>query len=235
MVCAIALAVVAVVVDGRRTDGHQPIRRALVGLITVQIAAVLLVAKHPSYTTTLYNYYWNDHYLMPALGLVGVMVGLVWILLSPLLLRARLGRTIVLIALVLFGLGQGATLRTVYGMLVRDRDLQIEVTNYAQKNFPNAKIAYFYRASSVPYALFFGDSGAGDHYQNKIASVYPDALHYSIFAKAFLTVGPGENETTLLFQGNPAMYRNYVAAQFPKKAKKLFGNEVEVLYEIEVR
>ena len=224
LVVAMLASMAAILVDRRRQDGSARTRRALAGLVVVQVLSVLLVARHPGDIPF-------DRYLLPALGLVGTSAALSWTLLAPILSRHRTAGACA--ALLVAGLAafQCNNFVSVYRNLEVQRDKQASVVAYVRAHIPDSTVVYVYRASNRGFALNFGNDSAGNYYTEEIARAFPNARVWNIWAGQY-ELGP-DTDAVQLFEGSPGTFDHMDWKRaLGKQAKPVFGNDLEELCEL---
>jgi hypothetical protein len=174
-VSALALLLKAVQWDKRR-------QRILLVLVIVQIAHLLLVAKHPS-----------SHYLIPAMGLAGINL----IILFDALRRKETtttfpGRAVLMavICLVLVVV-QGLAVKNLLGRLRAQEVKQRATFDKVQNEFKDALVVDYYTVSSPAYALQYGAEYSGNLYSSVLGKLYPQSYFYNPWTFRFFSfAGP---------------------------------------------
>jgi hypothetical protein len=176
LVAAIVATAVALVVARRLAASVPPrIARALAAVLIVEVGSILFVARHPS-----------NHYLAPALGLTGVAFALAYTVLADLLKHTRLAaRALVGTVLGAAIAGELLSMEAVRRDLARARDAHLEAVAEVKRRYPQANVLPFYRSSNPAYALHFGDSFAGLHFEREIDAVHPGSAFYNIWTREF--------------------------------------------------
>lgn len=152
------------------------------GVIIIQI---IMTVKHP-----------GVHYMLPAITLTALLNA---VLVTTLKQNPRVFRT---------GLGNGLFYAVIFAGIVHGsystKSWAIESADYfknetEQSNRINAvsgcSVISYYRASSIEYALSFGNEYSGFRYGKELSTMYPDALFYNIWSRMFhnyqIAVNPG--------------------------------------------
>ncbi|MEA2205890.1 MAG: hypothetical protein QOE77_2666 [Blastocatellia bacterium] len=170
----IAASVVLLLAKFGRTRLSGGRYRVLLAVTLAQVVEFVLVAKHPS-----------SHYLMPALGLVGVNLIVIAQLWRETTFSARI-RNVALAAICLVLLlvqvialrEQQAEMRT---LAARQRGAAEKIQN----EFRNVPVVDYYSASSPAYALKFGVEYSGNLYVSIMDELYPGSLFYNPWTQQF--------------------------------------------------
>lgn len=216
-------------------------RRVALALAAAQLGSLLLVARHPSDQALAPG----DHYLVPALTLVGVTWALAGRLLLPRLpplagrwLGAGRARALALVAGAALALALGAGLLRQHGHLEERRLAQLEAVAYRAAFHPHANVISHYRSSSPSYALAFGNGFAAGEYSALIAARHPRAISYNIWADALeawradaAVPGP-DGRVTFVLQGTPFAPGRLPSLRLPGRPVLAGGNQVEAVYEL---
>ncbi len=141
------------------------------GLVFTLSAQIILVANGP----------WARlHYLTPVLGLTGLLAVLSWrwpaMPLNPKLKLLSWGKITYLICI--FIMIMGITIH----QLPREMELAAAGVKYWQEahrfktdnHLVDTTTIYYYRSSSIPYALSFGNILARKHFSQQLSSLYPN-------------------------------------------------------------
>lgn len=208
----------------RHTGIQQGLRSSVLGLGVAQAASLLLVARHP-----------GPNYLAPALGLTGFTLALCAVTAWRAIACRNLRRGIALaLTAALCGLGLADTAH-LWRQTRAATCAQIEVVARAhQSKIPF--IMYYYRASSLAFALHFGNTYSGWAYSSRLAVLFPNTLYFDrwkqtlhAYRNPFLDRSGG-GRPVILMQGTPFTARQRSALPF--RTSLLFSNSVEALYEI---
>ncbi len=151
-------------------------RRALGAVLLGQAVQVLLVSKNPA-----------GRYLVPATALAGLSLALTWVLLTGGTGWARDRRRAVVAALLLvlpvaleLPRHRGELSRLRRGVEGR-RAIAAEITRLPAE----CKVAEFFRASSLPFALHFGNRVGSNIFGQELADLYPQELFYNYRRRGF--------------------------------------------------
>ena len=156
----LAVAVAAVLHGWARR--HETVHRAIVALLATSLTQLAIVAKHP----------YQPRYLVPALGLCGLLLALsLHALRAPGLGLRRPGTP--LVAILVIGIAahqiprflrRDAQLREATWCQTRARELAIA---------SGCRVVSFYRGSSPALALFQGDALAGSLFRERLNRLFP--------------------------------------------------------------
>jgi hypothetical protein len=149
-------------------------RRALLASLTMQVASLLVVARHPA-----------RHYMVPALVISGLTAAVTLHglrLLQPVAVRwARWGAVtlsfLLMLAAVRFAWGVPARMAG----LVDLRVSQLSVGAQLRELFPGARVVHYYPSSSPAYALHFGDMYTDAKWSRQVNDRYPRHLYYNLW------------------------------------------------------
>jgi hypothetical protein len=185
--------------------------------------------------------YRESRYLVPAIGLAGLNLILLHRLLNS--RRARRGFYLGLLLLTAAGLSAA------HGQIASLRATTLEqrrVARTAIDSFPDSVRVYCYGASSPYYALYFGNSFAGEIYGELLQRLSPEPARiyfYNNFRKSYHTfagsVPLGEilhQPGTVLYQSRPFTANDPIYA-WPSDVplKRVTGGRAEILYHMERR
>jgi hypothetical protein len=174
-VSALVLLLKAVQRDKRR-------HRLLAILVIVQIGQLLLVAKHPS-----------SHYLIPALGLAGINLIILFDVFRGKETTKGFPGVAVLFAAVCLAVVvvQGFAVKNLLGGLQAQEVKQRATFDKVQNEFKDAVVVDYYTASSPAYALEYGAEYSGNLYSSVLGTLYPHSYFYSPWTFRFFSfTGP---------------------------------------------
>jgi hypothetical protein len=162
-----------------RRDGSAPVvatRRALLASIAMQVASLLIVARHPS-----------RHYMFPALVMSGLTAAVVLHGLSAIGPSAprwsRWSALLVSALLVVAGIRLAAGLKEYRAWLKTQRAAQLEVVAELASAGEGQRVMHHYRSSSPAYALHFGDMYTDARWSSQIQALYPNHLYFNLWAQ----------------------------------------------------
>ncbi len=159
-----------------RGDGLGRFHRALGAVLLAQAAMILLVSKNPA-----------ARYMVPATALASLDLVLIWSLLDR-GGRARGWRRPIIAALLLAAPvalelpRHRQELRFLHNGVAGQREIAAEIDRLPA----DCTVATFFRASSLPYALYFGQRLQPRVFTDVLAELYPDQLFYSRFGRNFV-------------------------------------------------
>jgi hypothetical protein len=156
--------------------------KILLAVTLTQFLQFLIVAKHPS-----------SHYLIPAMGLMGVDLIVVFDAWRETSVTNRMRWTV--LAIICAGFGTVAIL----SLIKQHDELRTLATRQrgayqiTQNEFRGRRVVDYYSASSEPYALKFGVEYSGNLYVSTLQELYPGSLFYNPWTQQFSNfVGPVE-------------------------------------------
>jgi hypothetical protein len=201
-------------------------------LLSIVLVQLLLTLKHP-----------NIHYLIPSMGLCGllilVQVSLVAQILTPVLKPIILSS----IGLFAFGICVVAISPNIYNKILQKAEFnksyigEIQTINsLIQQKYPLCTHVRYYRSSDRAYALKFGNDFAANQFSQPLQSMYPNAVFYNIWSRKYESFNQELNLNTLLnekkcviFQGSP--FTQQRLQHMPNaKLEKIFEGQNEALY-----
>jgi len=155
--------------------------RFLIGIATVQLLAILMVAKH----------YHANHYLIPAISLTGIL----WIF-SILVIKELIGdkplvphaflAPVVLVVLLLFGISNRKYLSEAYHGYVITNEEYANVKGRLDSEFPGYLKTYYYPVSINPYsALRWGNVYSRQLHLDALNKLYPEGVFYDTRTNQF--------------------------------------------------
>lgn len=156
-----------------RDCGADYLFRILAACLAGQLLSVLLVAKHP-----------NQRYLVPALAFIGFNAGI--LLMHALMFFKNRKHLISLFFLVYFLLLVSPSFRypaTISTMKTRKAD-GLYLSSIARNDSSAIKV-FYYGASAISFALFFGNSYAGERFSAQLQSTYPANIFYDPWGQSF--------------------------------------------------
>ncbi|MDQ7783785.1 MAG: hypothetical protein RDU20_12960 [Desulfomonilaceae bacterium] len=150
------------------SDLHKALRRGLFAVTLAMAVQILVTAKHPLY-----------HYLVPALGLLGLSGALILGLLLE--RREQVGATsgagLFLTMLFLIAAFQGTQWVALVKMLDRCRDTQLTIVRNLERYEGWTQVCAF-GSSAIPLGLSVGNAYAGGEYGVILKQLYPDFIAY---------------------------------------------------------
>ncbi len=232
LVVALLLGVAACIRAGLppgEAERTSAFRRALLGLLAAEVGSVLFVARHP-----------GPHYLLPALGLVGVSLALSVMLLEPRLRRAGPMFVAAGVAAILgAGALQAREVLTLRRTLAADQVKQLAISAEVERRSEHARVVYYYRASAPAYALHFGNAFSGQYRSQELRRLFPRAFYYNLWTKRLDDDGPPyrdspEGAVTLL-QGMPLPRAETAELEhaLTRRPIPIITNELETVYRLE--
>ncbi len=160
----------------QRSPASELFRRALGAVLIGQAAQVLLVSKNPA-----------ARYLVPATALAALDLALVWVLMTGGTGRTRDRRWPAVAALLLV-IPVALELprhRVELNRLRRGVASQRAIAAELSRLPTGCRVVEFARASSLPYALHFGQWPQPGVFAGVLAELYPQELFYEHFGRAF--------------------------------------------------
>ena len=183
--------------------------RVLAALTAAQVLSLLVTAKQARFEAIPYLTFVGHHYLIPALGLLGVNVVTGRGLVRERIAGDRAYRTAAAVFVVAAVCSEGWS---VADQLKREEALKAaQIQVYAESlKYPDNRIICYYRASSPLYAMSFGNYFAGLTFGKELQDAHPDFVTFDIWEKSYHRFGemvPRERIAGLLekamFQGSP--------------------------------
>jgi len=170
----------------------RPQTRVWLGILVVLAAQILLVANGP---------FGKPHYLVPALGLTGLMTCLSWSWLKTLLRQSGLSGVY---GRITAGVGFVVLLvMTSYAVPGQLRQANLEARAWSEailfreeSGLLDEPTLFHYRTSSQEFALHFGNQWAGNRFSGRLQKLYPYFLYFDIWHQRF-EIGFGRPVNTL--------------------------------------
>jgi len=191
----------------------------LSGLIVSQLVGVLMVSKHFSPG--------KEYYLLPELVLSGLVFGLV-------LEQRKPAKLLVTAALVVFGIMRVYDTSNAYRTIETIRKEELSVSRQVEELSNYSKV-YYYRSSSLFYALKFGDNFSFSRHATLLNQLYPRVYFYEVIGQGYsgwddwtnLDRIRAESGGRIVFQGTP------LPIQFrPSGLEDIFGGHIETAYRL---
>ncbi|MBN1129552.1 MAG: hypothetical protein JXA71_11225 [Chitinispirillaceae bacterium] len=195
--CGAAYAVGLLVTGTLRVKWKDPHFRIIAGATAAQIGQLFMVAKHP-----------DPRYLVPALCFSGFTVACV---ISQLLAGGRVLRrmamavAVVFIVVLLGGAINGQ--RSITGLVDKRID-GLTLSALAGKDTA-AITVYYYSASSLPYALHFGNGYAGRRCSGLLAGLYGKAFFYNPWHGGYESFNGAVAREDIFRSGKAVQFQGY--------------------------
>jgi len=157
-----------------RDDRFRLVRRALAAVVLGQLVSFLIASKRPS-----------GHYLMTSLGLVGLNLVLIHQLLRAQWYRAWLAHALVGGFLLWAGHGQWIGIPSEIARLEAHKQVQLRVGQECHSRYLGRPVIYFYRSSSLGFALDFGSSFSGQYFATALQVAHPELITYNIWSGSY--------------------------------------------------
>lgn len=181
-----------------RLEGKRA--RILFAIVVAQLLQFLIVAKHPS-----------SHYLIPALGLAGVNLILLFETLRPRRRNGSLHYRPALLTIICVGV----VAAQLYGL----KDLRANLRALAErqrlahekieKDFRDMTVVDYYSASSMAYALKFGSEYSGNFYSSILGELYPNRFFYNPWTRQFSNFAGAVDLNRVAPSGSPFIMHGY--------------------------
>src|SRR5262249_13711710 len=137
----------------------------------LMVGQVAMVAKHPLHL----------HYLVPAIAVAALLAPLALHMIAPVSVIRHLAPATIVVLLPLLA---SQPKQWIGGRLASTsratQATQILLEMAAQRN---CLVLPYYQFPSIPYALYFGNFFANQHYSDDLTSIYPDSLFYNFWAQ----------------------------------------------------
>ncbi len=217
--------------QGAVSDDRWPVHRCrrLLGLLLLILGAqILITVKHP-----------GAHYLLPAMNLSGLLVGLQLGMARALLSLAKnsskrswtIGLALVL---ALAGGHSYDQLRSASDYYRQAQMVQTTIT----EQYSQCRLVDYYRASSVEYALKMGNDFAGRYFSSTLQRLYPDRLFYNIWLRTFesfnrrLELKDLNQAACLILRGTPFSKADYQSYQLAFSIRPVTPELAEAAYQV---
>jgi hypothetical protein len=162
-----------------RPENHARLSVALLGVALAELLQIAITAKYPV-----------PRYMVPAIGLAGLNVGLLWQALHEAMptSRRRAAKVAFTVAALAAGVFQAYRVSTTAQMLSRRRDEAIRLTDMADR-IPNRVLAFGYGSSGEGPALWFANTWARNRYSPLLEELHPRTVEFHLGWKVFLRHG----------------------------------------------
>ncbi len=203
--------------------------RVLVGLVLAQIFQILIVSKH-----------FSPHYLLPALMLTGTTILYLGLNIQSLInikINTYFSRLLLPFTFTMFLVFTTMGIKTKVLNLSKTK-LEADSLILSMNHYPTYSKIYYYRSSSIKYALKFGNDWANKEYGIKLNSMFDGNYFYNIWNRKyydFVNVLDIEqikkNNSKILFQGT-SFERKYKNTNFKPNLKLLdiYSGDNETIY-----
>jgi len=145
--------------------------------IIILLGQTILTIKHPPI-----------HYSLPSMGMAGLI--LLLLISAPITISDRMNKLIHYSIFVFLIGAVGITTVKINERNIIAQDAIDSVENLETliaNSYSHCTIAYYYRSSSIPYALDFGDSYANGNFSQTLDQIYSNELFYHIYSQRFHT------------------------------------------------
>jgi hypothetical protein len=151
------------------SQSSKDLPKTLFAISLAELLQLLIVAKHPSI-----------HYLVPALGLVGLNLILLSKLIAPMAIKGSYLFHAMIFLIVLFSAIriQIPNVEAIHQYLADNKLGRQSVFQEVRENYKGCKIIFYYGASSLPSAWHLGNWGGAGKFSQKLQGLYPDVLFY---------------------------------------------------------
>ncbi len=204
--------------------------RILLAVTIAQFLEFLIVAKHPS-----------SRYLIPALGLAGVNLVILFDSLRRSALNARWRYASLTAACVAITFAQVFEFKKQHDRLRSLAARQHAASEKVEQEFKTLQVVYYYSASSPAYALKFGAEYSFNLYPSILEKLYPGSLFYTAGTQQFSNFEGPVEVMHLKSSGDPFIMRGYSlkdsdfqkllpAHAFPENLilEPIYGGDVDV-------
>ena len=191
---------------------------------------IFMTVKHPA-----------SHYLIPAMGFCGFVIFLQVFSISLLIQRKRIVTIISLLCLTTFislgarqfSMNLNSISRT---YKIHSEELQ-NIQSIITRKYRDCHRLYYYRSSSLEYALHFGNNFANNDFSRLLSQLYPTSKFYNIWKRTYSSYDQSLEVSNLLqkkcviLQGTPL--KQYPERLQPKiSLQTIFVGDYEGLYRI---
>ena len=213
------------------SQSSKDLPKSLLAISLGELLQLLIVAKHPAV-----------HYLVPALGLLGLNLILISKLIAPIapmtVKRSHLAHAVIfLIVLSSTMTIQLPNVRAVHESFADSKLGQQSVFEKVQENYKGCKIISYYGASSLPAAWLLGSWGGAGMFSQRLQELYPDALFYTDrvinFVRSVDFKQIAADDSCVLFDGRDPSSVTYNIRMPPNvNLEKVYSRSREALYRL---
>ena len=210
------------------SQSSKDLPKSLLAISLAELLQLLIVAKHPAV-----------HYLVPALGLLGLNLILISKLIAPMTVkRSHLAHAVIfLIVLSSTMTIQLPNVRAVHESFADSKLGQQSVFEKVQENYKGCKIISYYGASSLPAAWLLGSWGGAGTFSQRLQELYPDALFYTDrvinFVRSVDFKQIAADDSCVLFDGRDPSSVTYNIRMPPNvNLEKVYSRSREALYRV---
>ena len=153
---------------------HKTLKILIIGCIVI-VTQYLITIKHP-----------GVYYMLPAIAMTPFLnVILIDSMKQHLKLNHQKIGTALLCVLVFIGILHG--FKSTKAEALESRKYYTDETSLMKKinSFNDCSVTYYYRGSSIEYALAFGNDYASSNYNEELSRIYPDVIFYNIWHTFF--------------------------------------------------
>ena len=209
--------------------------RLLVAITISQLIQIIMVAKH-----------YANHYLIPAIGLSGLLLFLIFLYIYQLNIKKKYIKNYLVYIfaslLIILSLIRIFNLKNAHKNFINIKEELLIINQKVENEFEGYAKIYYYRSSSIKYALKFGDNWACRYNSKALEKIYSSAYFYNIWEKKYYT---WENEITfdeirannknILFQGTPfdKYYKNNPEFRPDILLNDILNEQNETIYTID--
>ena len=205
--------------------------KILIAVVSAQLVQLLLVAKH-----------YNAHYLIPSLMLSGITIVLLLINIEN-KFNPKINKIVLrigsIIGLMIFTFYSVITAYTISSNLEIVKNNSLSLMKEVEKKYSDYIKIYYFRSSSLVYALKFGNDFAGNEYSLLLNRYYPNNYFYNIWSKNYNGFGIDnlsfeeviDNHSKIIFQGTSFEKQYYKEGYKPNvQLRDVYNGESETIY-----
>ena len=224
MISIVLIAFITILYLQLRRNNYGVERNILLGISIFAIAQVMFVSKHFAY-----------HYLIPLLSVSGITV----ILILKSLISSKKYKfieVIVFLLLILVFINNFNKYRQITSKPKENFSESIKIINFIKDNYDNYLKVYYYRSTSLEYALNFGNGYSVNKYNAELETYFPDAYFYDIWGRNFSYWGrvmPLPKNDKIIFQGTPFEGKNAKYKPEGYVLDNVFNGNIETVYKLQ--
>jgi len=155
---------------GGRTAQERRLRNLLLAAVATQLVGFAIVARQA-----------EPHYVLPVVPLTGVIFAACATVLRE-RSAATAARWVLTAAAAVIVAAAGRDVYERQSALAAMRDAQVSVHDRVAREFPDAPIIYYYRASSLAFALHYGSMYSSNSWSRRIERIHQRAWSYNILS-----------------------------------------------------
>ncbi|UCC39581.1 MAG: hypothetical protein JSV96_17675 [Candidatus Aminicenantes bacterium] len=181
LVLGLTIVIISLVTPKLRKISSSNIHFKLLAATTAaQVLGLFMVSKHSA-----------DHYLLPVLNLSGITLLLIFLYLKYILGPHKINSNILTILIVIFlvflivFINPAGQIKKSVNQLTKQKEASLAIRQEVENNYKDYVKIYYYRSSSLEYALKFGNDLSRSYSSEILQRLYKNVYFYDIWRKEF--------------------------------------------------